>query len=106
MKADFTCYQSPHGDPSEGALGLPYMRPDPACRTFNSSSVEVSITQTGKAGDVVAHNAIESDIGHEAANQGPGFGAPIREYVPECKCFSCVGHTGSILTGFSSADAR
>ncbi|ESK97428.1 duf1237 domain protein [Moniliophthora roreri MCA 2997] len=28
------------GSPSNGTLGLPYMRPDPACRTFNSSAVE------------------------------------------------------------------
>ncbi|KAL1680677.1 Six-hairpin glycosidase-like protein [Schizophyllum commune] len=42
---DYTEYaQSPHGDPSEGALGLPYMRPDPACRTFNSSAVEKVIS--------------------------------------------------------------
>ena len=34
--------QNPHGTPSEGPLGLPYMRPDPACRTFTSSVVEVS----------------------------------------------------------------
>ncbi|KAI4518411.1 hypothetical protein K525DRAFT_227541, partial [Schizophyllum commune Loenen D] len=42
---DYTEYaQSPHGDPSKGALGLPYMRPDPACRTFNSSAVEKVIS--------------------------------------------------------------
>ena len=33
--------QSPHGEPSTGPLGLPFMRPPPACRTFNSSAVEV-----------------------------------------------------------------
>lgn len=38
---DYTTYaQSPQGNPSSGPLGLPYMRPDPACRTFNSTSVE------------------------------------------------------------------
>jgi hypothetical protein len=30
-----------HGPYSSGSLALPYMRPAPACRTFNSSAVEV-----------------------------------------------------------------
>ena len=39
---DYTEYsQTAHGTPSAGPLALPYMRPDPACRTFNSSAVEV-----------------------------------------------------------------
>ncbi|KAN0097721.1 glycoside hydrolase family 125 protein [Tylopilus felleus] len=38
---DYSTYsRTPHGNPSAGPLGLPYMRPDPACRTFNSTSVE------------------------------------------------------------------
>ncbi|KAI9001183.1 Six-hairpin glycosidase-like protein [Trametes punicea] len=38
---DYTTYsQSPQGNPSSGPLALPYMRPDPACRTFNSTAVE------------------------------------------------------------------
>ncbi|KAJ7065853.1 Six-hairpin glycosidase-like protein [Mycena amicta] len=38
---DFATYSTrPQGTPSSGPLGLPYMRPDPACRTFNSSAVE------------------------------------------------------------------
>ncbi|KAJ7616584.1 Six-hairpin glycosidase-like protein [Roridomyces roridus] len=38
---DFATYSTqPQGTPSKGPLGLPYMRPDPACRTFNSSAVE------------------------------------------------------------------
>ncbi|KAH7887907.1 Six-hairpin glycosidase-like protein [Phlebopus sp. FC_14] len=42
---DYTTYaQSPHGNPSSGPLALPYMRPDPACRTFNSTSVEKVIS--------------------------------------------------------------
>ncbi|OBZ76201.1 hypothetical protein A0H81_03588 [Grifola frondosa] len=41
---DYTTFsQSPQGNRSAGPLALPYMRPAPACRTFNSSSVEVSI---------------------------------------------------------------
>ncbi|KAJ7587014.1 Six-hairpin glycosidase-like protein [Mycena floridula] len=41
---DYTTYsQSPHGTPSTGPLALPFMRPDPACRTFNSSAVEAVI---------------------------------------------------------------
>ncbi|KAJ7240129.1 Six-hairpin glycosidase-like protein, partial [Mycena haematopus] len=42
---DFTSYaQTPQGNPSSGPLALPYMRPDPACRTFNSTAVEKVIT--------------------------------------------------------------
>ncbi|KAK0467932.1 Six-hairpin glycosidase-like protein [Desarmillaria tabescens] len=38
---DYTTYaQRSQGNPSGGPLGLPYMRPDPACRTFNSTAVE------------------------------------------------------------------
>ncbi|KAJ3790552.1 Six-hairpin glycosidase-like protein [Lentinula aff. detonsa] len=38
---DFTTYSaSPQGNPSNGTLGLPFMRPAPACRTFNSTAVE------------------------------------------------------------------
>ncbi|KAJ3909236.1 Six-hairpin glycosidase-like protein [Lentinula edodes] len=41
---DFTTYSaSPQGNPSNGTLGLPFMRPAPACRTFNSSAVETVI---------------------------------------------------------------
>ncbi|KAF7296925.1 hypothetical protein MIND_00924300 [Mycena indigotica] len=32
------------GTPSTGPLGLPYMRPPPGCRTFNSSAVEKVLT--------------------------------------------------------------
>lgn len=35
-----TYSQMPHDPPSTGPLGLPYMRPEPACRTFNSTAVE------------------------------------------------------------------
>ncbi|KAJ7240134.1 hypothetical protein B0H12DRAFT_1135150 [Mycena haematopus] len=42
---DFASYaQKPQGNPSSGPLALPYMRPDPACRTFNSTAVEKVIT--------------------------------------------------------------
>ncbi|KAF8076196.1 Six-hairpin glycosidase-like protein [Lyophyllum atratum] len=42
---DYTTYsQSPHGTPSTGPLALPFMRPDPACRTFNSTAVEKVIS--------------------------------------------------------------
>ena len=34
--------KSPQGNRSTGPLALPYMRPAPACRTFNSSAVEVT----------------------------------------------------------------
>ncbi|KAL0581969.1 hypothetical protein V5O48_000027 [Marasmius crinis-equi] len=32
--------QAPQGNPSNGTLALPFMRPAPACRTFNSTAVE------------------------------------------------------------------
>ncbi|KAF7375715.1 Glycoside hydrolase family 125 protein [Mycena sanguinolenta] len=42
---DYTTYaQTPQGNPSSGPLALPYIRPDPACRTFNSTAVEKVIT--------------------------------------------------------------
>ncbi|KAF9535083.1 Six-hairpin glycosidase-like protein [Crepidotus variabilis] len=42
---DYTSYsQSPHDPKSTGPLQLPYMRPSPECRTFNSSAVEQVIT--------------------------------------------------------------
>ncbi|KAF8180772.1 Six-hairpin glycosidase-like protein [Mycena galopus ATCC 62051] len=38
---DFSAYStSPQGTPSTGPIGLPYMRPDVGCRTFNSTAVE------------------------------------------------------------------
>ena len=36
--------QEPHPPYSSGSLGLPYMRPSPECRTFNSSAMEKVIT--------------------------------------------------------------
>jgi len=40
---DYTEYsQEPHKPLSDGPLALPFMRPSPECRTFNSSAVEVS----------------------------------------------------------------
>ncbi|KAF9651779.1 hypothetical protein BDM02DRAFT_3090493 [Thelephora ganbajun] len=39
--------KNPHGAPSEGPLGLPYMRPDITCRTFTSSAVENVIRELG-----------------------------------------------------------
>lgn len=42
---DYTEFaQKAQGSPSTGALGLPYMRPAPACRTFNSTAVEKVIS--------------------------------------------------------------
>ncbi|KAJ7615933.1 hypothetical protein FB45DRAFT_841582 [Roridomyces roridus] len=42
---DFTEYaQTPQGNPSSGPLALPFMRPSPECRTFNSTAVEKVIT--------------------------------------------------------------
>ncbi|KAG9219148.1 hypothetical protein CCMSSC00406_0001558 [Pleurotus cornucopiae] len=42
---DYTTYsQNPHAPFSTGPLALPFMRPDPACRTFNSTSVEKVIS--------------------------------------------------------------
>ncbi|KAJ7496343.1 hypothetical protein B0H11DRAFT_1801467 [Mycena galericulata] len=42
---DFASYsQTPQGNPSSGPLRLPFMRPSPECRTFNSTSVEKVIT--------------------------------------------------------------
>jgi hypothetical protein len=41
----YTQYSTePHGDRSSGPLGLPFMRPEERCRTFNSTAVEVSLT--------------------------------------------------------------
>ncbi|KAF7327150.1 hypothetical protein MKEN_00291800 [Mycena kentingensis (nom. inval.)] len=37
--------QRPQGTPSSGPLGLPYMRPEPGCRTFNSSAVEKVVNE-------------------------------------------------------------
>ncbi|KAF9263589.1 hypothetical protein L218DRAFT_959124 [Marasmius fiardii PR-910] len=38
---DYASYSSiSQGNPSNGTLGLPYMRPAPPCRTFNSTAVE------------------------------------------------------------------
>ncbi|KAJ1311495.1 hypothetical protein OPQ81_009982 [Rhizoctonia solani] len=46
---DYTTYSGkPRGTPSTGVLGLPFMRPPPECRTFNSSSVETVIDQMKK----------------------------------------------------------
>lgn len=42
---------TPHGDRSSGPLGLPFMRPEERCRTFNSSAVEVSSTSHVAYGD-------------------------------------------------------
>ncbi|KAF9569477.1 hypothetical protein CPC08DRAFT_732198 [Agrocybe pediades] len=42
---DYTTYsQVPHDPRSSGPLALPYMRPAPACRTFNSTAVEKVIS--------------------------------------------------------------
>ncbi|KAJ7436822.1 Six-hairpin glycosidase-like protein [Mycena latifolia] len=38
---DYATYSTtPQGNPSSGPLALPYMRPSPECRTFNSTAVE------------------------------------------------------------------
>ncbi|KAG8743921.1 hypothetical protein FRC10_011107 [Ceratobasidium sp. 414] len=43
---DYSRYSTkPQGTPSAGPLGLPFMRPPPQCRTFNSSAVENVIEQ-------------------------------------------------------------
>lgn len=57
----------PHGTPSSGPLALPYMRPSPACRTFNSSAVEV-----GQPYSVPFESdlSLASDTGHECAHEG------------------------------------
>ncbi|KAI0751344.1 Six-hairpin glycosidase-like protein [Daedaleopsis nitida] len=42
---DYTSFsQKPQGNPSSGPHALPYMRPAPECRTFNSTAVEKVIT--------------------------------------------------------------
>ncbi|KAK7470856.1 hypothetical protein VKT23_002272 [Stygiomarasmius scandens] len=42
---DYTTFaQTPQGTPSNGTLGLPFMRPPAECRAFNSTSVERVIT--------------------------------------------------------------
>jgi hypothetical protein len=41
---DYTTYAQERHEPySDGPLKLPYMRPSPECRTFNSSAVEVCV---------------------------------------------------------------
>lgn len=43
---DYSDYsQIPHVPFSSGRYNLSYMRPDPACRTFNSSIIESAITK-------------------------------------------------------------
>lgn len=42
----------PHGDRSSGPLGLPFMRPEERCRTFNSSAVEVCSPHSPPGTDV------------------------------------------------------
>ncbi|QIX00537.1 hypothetical protein AMS68_006054 [Peltaster fructicola] len=46
---DYSDYsKAPHAPFTEGRFRLPYMRPDPACRTFNSSIVEASIVRVSQ----------------------------------------------------------
>lgn len=43
--SDYSSYSTfPHEPKSSGALGLPYMRPPPECRTFTSPAVEVGFS--------------------------------------------------------------
>ena len=67
---DYTTWSMvPHGSRSEGPLQLPFMRPSPECRTFNSTSVEVC--DPFALGDVIraSTSSIASYHGHESAYQ-------------------------------------
>jgi hypothetical protein len=62
--SDYTTYaQSPQGHPSAGPLKLPYMRPAPACRTWNSSAVEVRWSSLVVRQELSADT--DSDHGHD-----------------------------------------
>jgi hypothetical protein len=70
---DYTTYsQSPQGNPSAGHLKLPYMRPAPACRTFNSTAVEVR-TSCNIHAQVLTSRPVctESHLRHEGTHRGP-----------------------------------
>jgi hypothetical protein len=76
----YTQYSTePHGDRSSGPLGLPFMRPEERCRTFNSTAVEVSLHSYRTSSDA---DKIESDPGYEGQIEGSGPCPFIRKYIP------------------------
>jgi hypothetical protein len=76
----YTQYSTePHGDRSSGPLGLPFMRPEERCRTFNSTAVEVSLHLCSLRRDA---DGTESYPGYERQIEGSGSCSTIRKYIP------------------------
>lgn len=77
---------TPHGDRSSGPLGLPFMRPEERCRTFNSSAVEVSALISPI--DIWAKDesrlmgVVESHFRHERAIEGSRPRSVVRKHLP------------------------
>ncbi|KAG9317210.1 Six-hairpin glycosidase-like protein [Chiua virens] len=94
---DYSTYSlTPHGNPSLGLLGLPYMRPDPACRTFNSTSVEkVILDMTARLKD--------PDIARLFENTFPNTLDTTVKYFNKAGCYVQDDNLAFIITGDISA---
>jgi hypothetical protein len=70
---DYSKYSTkPQGTPSAGPLGLPFMRPPPECRSFNSSSVEVRWYRRYTLSLGLTPFAIEYDRTNESTSERSG----------------------------------